>query len=85
MYTMFSEDRDLFIPDYIMVFLEEVSDVQGDFDSAHEDILKYYESKGTTLLKDPNQDNTDLDKCLLHLHERLTDVFVTLIEIHCID
>lgn len=48
-------------------------------------MLEYYQNKGTTLLKDPNQDNTDLDKCLLHLHERLSDVFYNLIKIHWID
>lgn len=41
----------------------------------NEDVLSYYESHGSTILKDPNQDNTDLDKCLLHLYERVSDVF----------
>ena len=44
--------------------------MQGDFDSIEDDVVSYYESHGSHIVRDPNQDNTDLDKCLLHIHEQ---------------
>ena len=48
------EDRASMIPHHII----------GDLDSAREEALAYYKNKGTIVTKNPNQDNTDLEKSL---------------------
>lgn len=52
-----------------------MDEFQGDFDSADNSVITFYERHGTVIMKDPNQDNTDLDKCLLHLSEITHDVY----------
>jgi len=47
-------DREKWIPDYI----------KGDLDSVKHDVRDYYEKHGAISIKDGNQDNTDLTKCL---------------------
>ena len=72
---MFPNDRERFIPDYIIVEKAQMDEFQGDFDSADNSVITFYEKHGTVIMKDPNQDNTDLDKCLLHLSEITHDVY----------
>lgn len=58
-----SDRRSLFIPQYI----------KGDLDSLREDVSSFYRSHNTTILRDPDQDNNDLEKCLLLLENLSTD------------
>jgi len=51
------EERKQFIPDIII----------GDFDSLDKKIGGFYESKGTKIMKQTSQDDTDLEKCLNHV------------------
>eukprot|EP00112_Aurelia_sp_Birch-Aquarium-sp1_P013612 Seg2893.3 transcript_id=Seg2893.3/GoldUCD/mRNA.D3Y31 product="Thiamin pyrophosphokinase 1" protein_id=Seg2893.3/GoldUCD/D3Y31 len=48
------EDSEMYIPDVI----------SGDFDSAHDGLLKMYEEKGTMVVNTPDQDETDFTKSL---------------------
>ncbi|KAF9223928.1 thiamine pyrophosphokinase [Gyrodon lividus] len=54
--------RKLYIPDLI----------KGDLDSLRQDVREYYFSKGVTVLHDPDQDSTDLMKCVKALEEKET-------------
>jgi len=38
--------------------------IKGDLDSLRPDVATFYESKGCKLLRDPDQDNNDLEKCI---------------------
>ncbi|TMW62092.1 hypothetical protein Poli38472_009585 [Pythium oligandrum] len=53
------EAQDLVIPQYI----------KGDLDSLRDDVRAFYESKGTKVVHDPDQDSNDLDKCLQLLRD----------------
>ncbi|OQR97270.1 thiamin pyrophosphokinase [Achlya hypogyna] len=44
--------------------------VKGDLDSLRPEVADYFESKGTVIVKDPDQESNDLDKCL-HLLQTL--------------
>eukprot|EP01031_Cornospumella_fuschlensis_P025288 gene25288-30537_t len=54
-------DRGSFIPDCII----------GDLDSIENEVVEYYKSKGTSIVKRVDQDHNDLDKSLQHLHSEL--------------
>jgi len=43
----------------------------GDFDSIREDVLTYYQTKGVKVGQNPSQDDSDLEKCLNHLDEKI--------------
>ena len=49
------EERARFIPEY----------VRGDLDSVDAKVLGYYQEHGTQIIKDHDQDTTDLEKCIL--------------------
>lgn len=51
------EERVNFIPDVIC----------GDLDSARKDVLDYYQSKGSEVVRLPDQDNTDFSKAVQYL------------------
>ncbi|CAH0478807.1 unnamed protein product [Peronospora belbahrii] len=38
--------------------------IKGDLDSLRDDVREFFIAKGTTVLKDPDQNTNDLDKCL---------------------
>ncbi|CAM9625232.1 unnamed protein product, partial [Chrysoparadoxa australica] len=38
--------------------------IKGDLDSLRPEVAAFYESRGCTLLQDPNQDTNDFEKCL---------------------
>ncbi|KDO23652.1 thiamine pyrophosphokinase [Saprolegnia parasitica CBS 223.65] len=38
--------------------------VKGDLDSLRPDVSAFFEARGTVIIKDPDQDTNDLDKCL---------------------
>jgi thiamine pyrophosphokinase len=46
--------------------------IVGDLDSLRDDVRNYYTKLGVPVIKDDNQDNTDLDKALLWLHKHVT-------------
>lgn len=48
------EDRARFIPEY----------VRGDLDSVEDKVIEYYQKHGTKIIKDNDQDTTDLEKCI---------------------
>jgi thiamine pyrophosphokinase len=41
--------------------------IVGDLDSMRRDVATYYESVGTKIVKNPDQDTNDLEKCVEHL------------------
>jgi len=54
----------------------------GDFDSIVKDTLKFYERHDTPIIKDSNQDSTDLEKCLNYLlteEKKLEQHFQTIV------
>ncbi|KAJ1495364.1 thiamine pyrophosphokinase [Baffinella frigidus] len=51
--------RARYIPEYI----------RGDLDSVQAHVSDYYVSRGTTIVKDTDQDTTDLEKCMELLRE----------------
>ncbi|KAK8794774.1 hypothetical protein WA158_001755 [Blastocystis sp. Blastoise] len=53
-----SSMRETYIPDAVV----------GDFDSARPDVLEYYKNIGVDVFHDPNQDNTDTDKCFEYIY-----------------
>ncbi|KRX01285.1 Thiamin pyrophosphokinase, vitamin B1-binding domain [Pseudocohnilembus persalinus] len=67
----------------IIDFLEQKSDIDkvmqklqpdyiiGDLDSAKENILIHYEQLGSKIIKDPNQDNTDLGKSIQYFKKQI--------------
>eukprot|EP00741_Cyanophora_paradoxa_P008263 tig00001278_g7993.t1 len=60
LYNYLSDDeRASFVPDV----------VKGDFDSVTPATLEYYRGRGARVLKDPDQDTTDLQKCLTAIEE----------------
>ncbi|KAF8841821.1 thiamine pyrophosphokinase [Paxillus ammoniavirescens] len=52
--------RDLYMPDLI----------KGDLDSLRQDVRDFYSSKGVPILHDPDQESTDLMKCVRALEEK---------------
>ncbi|KAI9916287.1 hypothetical protein PsorP6_017954 [Peronosclerospora sorghi] len=46
-----------------------VNYIKGDLDSLRDDVRVYFSAKGTTVLKDPDQNTNDLDKCLQLIHQ----------------
>jgi thiamine pyrophosphokinase len=44
--------------------------IKGDFDSLRTDVREYYTSKGVPLVKDEDQDSTDLVKCVAAITEK---------------
>jgi thiamine pyrophosphokinase len=44
--------------------------IKGDLDSLRQDVQEYYSSKGVPVLHDPDQDSTDLMKCVKALEEK---------------
>lgn len=53
-YDSADEEREKYIPHLI----------KGDFDSVRDEVLKYYAEKGTKIIRDHDQDTTDLTKVL---------------------
>ncbi|KAH7464796.1 hypothetical protein PRIC1_005594 [Phytophthora ramorum] len=53
------EAQDLVAPNYI----------KGDLDSLRDDVREFFSAKGTTVLRDPDQNTNDLDKCLQLIHQ----------------
>ncbi|CAI5738161.1 unnamed protein product [Peronospora destructor] len=51
--------QDIVIPHYI----------KGDLDSLRDDVREFYAAKGTRVLKDPDQETNDLDKCLQLIYQ----------------
>ncbi|KAG9416234.1 cAMP-dependent protein kinase subunit [Aphanomyces cochlioides] len=51
--------------------------VKGDLDSIRPDVASYFETLGTQVIKDPDQDSNDLDKCLSLLQNLQEDVKAT--------
>ncbi|UIZ22167.1 hypothetical protein KXD40_005167 [Peronospora effusa] len=43
--------------------------IKGDLDSLRDDVRDFYAAKRTTVLKDPDQDTNDLDKCLQLIYQ----------------
>ena len=41
--------------------------IVGDLDSVRDEVVSFYQQLGTTIVRDSNQDNNDLEKCLLLL------------------
>jgi len=56
------EERARFIPEY----------VRGDLDSVEQKVLDYYAGHGTLIIKDSDQDTTDLEKCILLILDNST-------------
>eukprot|EP00277_Geminigera_cryophila_P017218 CAMPEP_0179439846 /NCGR_PEP_ID=MMETSP0799-20121207/23462_1 /TAXON_ID=46947 /ORGANISM="Geminigera cryophila, Strain CCMP2564" /LENGTH=306 /DNA_ID=CAMNT_0021222637 /DNA_START=177 /DNA_END=1094 /DNA_ORIENTATION=+ len=56
------EERARFIPEY----------VRGDLDSVEQKVLDYYAGHGTLIIKDTDQDTTDLEKCILLILDNST-------------
>lgn len=44
--------------------------IKGDLDSARSEVLKFYEERGTTVIRDPDQNTNDFGKCLQTLANR---------------
>lgn len=59
LYDMSSAARERRIPDAI----------KGDMDSAREEVLRFYASKDTTIIRDSDQNSNDFTKCLKTLSE----------------
>ena len=53
------EERARFIPEY----------VRGDLDSVEDKVMEYYKQHGTIIIKDNDQDTTDLEKCILLIQQ----------------
>ena len=53
------EERARFIPEF----------VRGDLDSVEDAIIEYYRGHGTRIVKDHDQDTTDLEKCILLIQQ----------------
>jgi len=53
---LYEYDKNL-IPNYII----------GDLDSIRDDVKNYYQAKGTTVVKEEEQDTNDLSKCLRYI------------------
>ena len=51
---MQASERTRFVPNYI----------KGDLDSVRPDVVEYYRSLGTQIIRDADQDANDLEKCL---------------------
>jgi len=45
----------------------------GDFDSIRKDVMEYYKEKNVEVIHDKSQDDTDLEKCLRQLQNKLLD------------
>ena len=56
------EERARFIPEY----------VRGDLDSVEEAVIDYYRQHGSIIIKDTDQDTTDLEKCILLIQQNWT-------------
>jgi thiamine pyrophosphokinase len=46
----------------------------GDLDSIRDEVIEFYKSLEVTILKDSCQDDSDLEKCLRHVMQRLTNL-----------
>lgn len=53
-YRIVGENPEKYIPDYI----------SGDFDSINPDVMNFYRAKGVEVISTPDQNETDLTKCL---------------------
>lgn len=53
-FNVVGEEQEKYLPDYI----------SGDFDSVDPDILNFYKGKGVEVIPTPDQNETDLTKCL---------------------
>ncbi|RMX42416.1 hypothetical protein pdam_00004894 [Pocillopora damicornis] len=53
-FNIVGEEQEKYLPDYI----------SGDFDSVDPDILNFYKGKGVEIIPTPDQNETDLTKCL---------------------
>lgn len=53
-FNVVGEEQEKYLPDYI----------SGDFDSVDPDILNFYKEKGVEIIPTPDQNETDLTKCL---------------------
>lgn len=56
------EERARFIPEF----------VRGDLDSVEDAVIEYYQRHGTRIVKDHDQDTTDLEKCILLIQQNIT-------------
>ncbi len=56
------EERARFIPEF----------VRGDLDSVDDAVIEYYQRHGTRIVKDHDQDTTDLEKCILLIQQNIT-------------
>ncbi|KAG3118083.1 hypothetical protein PI124_g4543 [Phytophthora idaei] len=43
--------------------------IKGDLDSLRSDVREFFAAKGTTVLRDPDQNSNDLDKCLQLIYQ----------------
>jgi thiamine pyrophosphokinase len=57
------EERARFIPEY----------VRGDLDSVEEKVIDYYRRHGSIIIKDSDQDTTDLEKCILLIQQNWSE------------
>ena len=57
------EERARFIPEF----------VRGDLDSVEDKVIDYYRRHGTTIVKDNDQDTTDLEKCILLIQHNTSE------------
>ncbi|KAL2038004.1 hypothetical protein N7G274_009224 [Stereocaulon virgatum] len=62
-YDLFQQEKTE-IPKYIP------NVICGDLDSIRPEVQEYYEAKGVEIIKDPDQDSTDMTKCLRYIRER---------------
>ncbi|KAL8006698.1 putative vacuolar protein sorting-associated protein [Plasmopara halstedii] len=47
--------------------------IKGDLDSLRSDVRDFFEAKGTTVLRDSDQNSNDLDKCLQLIYQQQTE------------
>jgi len=60
------KSKSMYIPDIIL----------GDLDSIRKDVGDFYKNKGAKVIHDPDQDTTDLEKCVMHLPNTIKSTLV---------